>query len=338
MKSVHLDRKLSATARLPKRSTIVESPTGKVAQRTDVAQKGGALVMGQSAPPSQAGSMHHVPLATPRPNDVPGPRPADAGPRSNDAPGPRPNDAPGPRPIQSNDAPITLRQPQPRAPGSQNAGPVPSSDSPTGSGVLRPSFARNNTQVRIVDDTLASPVGEDQYNGDSSTEGLTLGDIPQLVEAEQRRSLPRQGGRRLIAELGPLEQLIVKHVAVLYLMRSPIRDAIDMDELGELLEGKKNTFWGKLFKGGKDKGAIKKKGVFGVPLELLVEREGVDSTLGASRSTVRVPTFIEDIVMAMKQMGESPSTRLCVCVLIGGQTCRSRVYSARMETFAGSMR
>ncbi|KAG8726379.1 hypothetical protein FRC12_023453, partial [Ceratobasidium sp. 428] len=35
MKSVHLDRKLSATARLPKRSTIIESPTGKVAQRTD---------------------------------------------------------------------------------------------------------------------------------------------------------------------------------------------------------------------------------------------------------------------------------------------------------------
>lgn len=184
---------------------------------------------------------------------------------------------------------------------------MPSSDSPTGSasGVLRPSFARNNTQVRIVDDTLASPVGEDQFDGDGSTEGLTLGDIPQLVEAEQRRSLPRQGGRRLIAELGPLEQLIVKHVAVLYLMRSPIRDAIDMDELGELLEAKKNTFWGKLFKGGKDKQAIKKKGVFGVPLELLVEREGVDSTLGASRATVRVPTFIEDIVMAMKQMDMS---------------------------------
>ncbi|KAH9995483.1 hypothetical protein BJV77DRAFT_221908 [Russula vinacea] len=36
MKSVHLDRKLSATAHLPKRSTIIESPSGKVAQPTDV--------------------------------------------------------------------------------------------------------------------------------------------------------------------------------------------------------------------------------------------------------------------------------------------------------------
>ncbi|KIO25865.1 hypothetical protein M407DRAFT_24822 [Tulasnella calospora MUT 4182] len=32
--SVHLDRKLSATARLPKRSTIIENPTGKIAQPT----------------------------------------------------------------------------------------------------------------------------------------------------------------------------------------------------------------------------------------------------------------------------------------------------------------
>lgn len=296
MKSVHLDRKLSATARLPKRSTIVESPTGKVAQRTDVgAQKGemggraaagqagqsgtvgtmgqagqavGAghmgptLVMGQSAPPSQAGSMHQVPFGS---------------------------------------APITLRQPRPPNTGS----PV---DSPT-SGVIRPPFARGNTQVRIVDDTLASPVGEDAPEGSTGggapTEGITLGDIPQIVEAEHRRSLPHQNGRRLIAELSPLELLIVKHVAVLYLMRSPLRDVLDMDEIGELLEVKKNTFWGKLFKGGKDKQTIKKKGVFGIPLELLVEREGVESFLGASsRAAVRIPTFIEDLISAMKQMGK----------------------------------
>ncbi|KAG8678766.1 hypothetical protein FRC09_019560, partial [Ceratobasidium sp. 395] len=272
MKSVHLDRKLSATARLPKRSTIIESPTGKVAQRTDVgAQKnergmatpvpshsGPTLVMGQSAAPSMAGSLHSA---------------------SN---------------ISVN-APITLRQPRP---------PNSGGESPT-SGAHRPSFARNNTQVRIVDESLASPVREDAFDGEGSGEGLTLGDIPQLVEAEQRRSLPRQGGRRLMAELSPLELLVVKHVAMFQLSRGPLRDVIDPDELSELLEAKKNTFWGKLFKGGKDKQAIKKKGVFGIPLELLVEREGVESLLGASRSTVRIPTFIEDLVSAMKQMDMS---------------------------------
>ena len=35
LRSVHLDRKLSATARTPTKSTIVESPTGKVAQTGD---------------------------------------------------------------------------------------------------------------------------------------------------------------------------------------------------------------------------------------------------------------------------------------------------------------
>lgn len=44
-------------------------------------------------------------------------------------------------------------------------------------------------------------------------------------------------------------------------------------------------------------------GVFGVPLELLVEREGADSLLGATRSTLRVPSFIDDVISAMRQMG-----------------------------------
>jgi len=44
-------------------------------------------------------------------------------------------------------------------------------------------------------------------------------------------------------------------------------------------------------------------GVFGIPLELLVEREGCDSLHGASRETLRVPSFIDDVVSAMRQMG-----------------------------------
>ena len=44
-------------------------------------------------------------------------------------------------------------------------------------------------------------------------------------------------------------------------------------------------------------------GVFGVPLEILLEREGADSMLGVSRATLRIPSFIEDVVSAMRQMG-----------------------------------
>lgn len=46
-------------------------------------------------------------------------------------------------------------------------------------------------------------------------------------------------------------------------------------------------------------------GVFGVPLDLLVEREGSDSLLGATRATLRVPSFIDDVISAMRQMGWS---------------------------------
>lgn len=35
-----------------------------------------------------------------------------------------------------------------------------------------------------------------------------------------------------------------------------------------------------------------------------MEREGADSVLGASRATLRVPSFIDDVISAMRQMGE----------------------------------
>ena len=45
-------------------------------------------------------------------------------------------------------------------------------------------------------------------------------------------------------------------------------------------------------------------GLFGVPLEILVERTGSDTQLGATSAQLRVPEFIDDIVSAMKQMGK----------------------------------
>lgn len=45
--------------------------------------------------------------------------------------------------------------------------------------------------------------------------------------------------------------------------------------------------------------------MFGVPLSELVEREGVDSTLGVGRGPVRIPSFVDDVITALKQMGES---------------------------------
>ena len=45
------------------------------------------------------------------------------------------------------------------------------------------------------------------------------------------------------------------------------------------------------------------QGVFCVPLELLVDREGTESVLGATPVPLRIPSFIDDIVSSMRQMG-----------------------------------
>ncbi|KAJ7180546.1 LIM domain-containing protein [Mycena filopes] len=287
MKSVHLDRKLSATARLPKRSTIVESPAGRSApsevlhsQKTQEST-GASQVQQQSAP------------------QAPQPQYAQQGqiPRS-------PSQQPASTSYTSNNG--GPRTPRP------HLGQMPSEMSSQSSGqgqVLRPAFARNNTEVMIVDETVPnSPAETQQQRNPTMDNGITLADIPQLMEAaqarEEQRSLPRENSIPYIAELSTLELAIVKHAALAALSRSALRDQFDLDELIELVETKKSGFWNKLFKAG-DKKNVKKKGVFGVPLEFLVEREGSDSLLGATRETMRVPSFIDDVISAMRQMDMS---------------------------------
>lgn len=46
-------------------------------------------------------------------------------------------------------------------------------------------------------------------------------------------------------------------------------------------------------------------GVFGIPLETLVERNSADSMHGAGPGSLRVPSFIDDVISAMKQMDMS---------------------------------
>lgn len=231
MKSVHLDRKLSATARLPKRSTIVESPTGKSVHPSDVLRTERSQELGVSQQPQQ------------RPNVV-----------------------------QQQQLQQQAQLSSGRSPPGQH---TPLANQPRGLGppvdtsqVIRPSFTKNNnTEVMIVDDSgpNSPAIGSEEPPPTSAPdEGITLADIPQLMEAaqarEQRRSLPRQSSIPHIAELSPLELAIVKHCAVLTLHRSPLRDQFDLDEILELVEVKKGGFWNKLFKGGNDKKNVKKKG------------------------------------------------------------------------------
>lgn len=302
MKSVHLDRKLSATAHIPKRSTIIESPSGKIAHPTDVFTSPGQG-SGRMQPPTTQQVDSGIASQGQRPTILQNVPASGTGPVRP----PRP-----PQGLWQQQSPPSQQQAPQARPPRPTLNPPPLTPSPAAES--RPDYFRKNTEVKIVDEPAPStPPATVQSEGDPlgsvpTLEGLTLADIPQLAEAaqamEQRRSLPRQSITPYIAELTPLELAIVRHSAVVVLYRSPLRDQMDLDEILEMVEVKKQGFWGKLFKGN-DKKNIKKKGLFGVPLELLVEREGADSLHGASRAPLPVPSFIDDVISAMRQMDMS---------------------------------
>lgn len=144
----------------------------------------------------------------------------------------------------------------------------------------------------------------------SGEEGITLADIPLILQAEQDRE--QLGGavaaelhdRRPVSELTSAEMVVLKHLALARLQRSSLAALVQAENVQEFLEARRYTLWSKLFRA-KDRRDGRKKGVFGVSLELLTDRNGADSTLGASPTPMRIPSFVEDIVSAMRQMDMS---------------------------------
>lgn len=114
----------------------------------------------------------------------------------------------------------------------------------------------------------------------------------------------QRGGRKYFSELSPVEYFIARHLAVLT-MHPMVQDEFTLEELIGLIESKKPaTFWNKFGKAFKNDGkkAVKKKGIFGVPLEIVIERDGADSTDGIGPGTLRVPAIVDDLVSTMKKM------------------------------------
>ncbi|PON21647.1 hypothetical protein TGAM01_v209536 [Trichoderma gamsii] len=111
-------------------------------------------------------------------------------------------------------------------------------------------------------------------------------------------------GRKFFPELSGLEYFNVRHLAVL-IMHPVVEQDFTLEELLSFIESRKPaTFWknlGKAFKNDKNK-AVKKKGVFGVPLEVIIERDGADSTDGVGPGTLRIPAVVDDIISSMRKM------------------------------------
>ncbi|KAK4158139.1 hypothetical protein C8A00DRAFT_28850 [Chaetomidium leptoderma] len=113
-----------------------------------------------------------------------------------------------------------------------------------------------------------------------------------------------QRSRRYFSELSGLEYFIVRHLAVLT-MHPMVEHEFTLEELLGLIESRKPAnFWKNIGKAFKNDGRknVKKKGIFGVPLEVIIERDGAESTDGVGPGTLRIPAVVDDIISSMKQM------------------------------------
>lgn len=195
---------------------------------------------------------------------------------------------------------------------SSDASPAVPNTPSTVTGTASPTFASSQapTSTLLRSNINASTVPISPPSTTPYDEGITLADIPMILQAEQVREQREQtastSSRRPISSLSAEEMQVFKYVALLRVQKSSLLEFVDMDDALELIETRKNTFWGKfLFKGTRDRRDVRKKGVFGVSLDYLVERHGADSVLGATPTPLRVPALIDDVVSAMRQMDVS---------------------------------
>lgn len=152
------------------------------------------------------------------------------------------------------------------------------------------------------------------------TRSVGLDDLPQLAAAavaskkHMMTNLPHNihittgiSGRPRIylSELSALQNMIIRYVAVVQIEQY-VKSSFSSSELLNLVEFKKTSIWGKFFipfKNKKNHGPkAKEEGVFGVPLDILTERTGVESNLGSGHSPVKLASFIDDAITAMTQM------------------------------------
>ena len=206
---------------------------------------------------------------------------------------------------------------------------------------------QDKSGFRIVQDK--DPNGKDVPRiALGAQDSIRLDDIPRLVAAEQAKeqrpnasrfargglanSEPKpklvathrrdtSGGQELdklgpegsrqkkhFSELTALEYFIVRHVTVLAL--EPLLEGYyNQEELLDLIEMRKPTFWGKFGKAFQKKEEkpkmVKKKGVFGIPLEILVERDGEECSDGVGPNPLKIPALVQDAISAMKTMDMS---------------------------------
>jgi len=137
-----------------------------------------------------------------------------------------------------------------------------------------------------------------------------------LVNGHQSRDLShedkpmgdmRMGTKRYFSELTALEYFIVRHVAVLS-MEPLVEGHFNQEELLDLIETKRPTFWskfGKAFAPKEKRPKAAKNAIFGIPLDVLLERDYEESTDCVGPGSLKVPSLVQEAVSAMKTMDMS---------------------------------
>lgn len=104
------------------------------------------------------------------------------------------------------------------------------------------------------------------------------------------------------SELDKSEHFILRHIAVEALIQI-LNNKYNKEELLGLIQTRKlPTFWDKFkFGGGNDPKKDKHSNVFGVDLQDLTKKYGVDSDLGVGPSKLRIPVVVDDVINALRQ-------------------------------------
>jgi hypothetical protein len=142
---------------------------------------------------------------------------------------------------------------------------------------------------------------------------LGEGDQPRLRNGHRRdfsgaqelQNMADGRSRTYFSELSPLEYFKLKGLAILQLGLLLDDNQYNQGELLDLIESKKNNFWGKIGFGKAKSKPVSDKATFRQSLEYLVEKFGADCTEGVGPGALKVPALLENAITAMRSMDMS---------------------------------